>query len=64
LNDRRRIRLQVTAKGHQVLRVLSEDHEREINELGPTLIQALSRICGHDKRATGNRGNVASVHGD
>jgi DNA-binding MarR family transcriptional regulator len=64
LNDRRRIRLQVTAKGHQVLRVLSEDHEREINELGPTLIQALSRICGHDKRATSNRGNVASVHGD
>ena len=51
LNDRRRVQLQVTAKGHRVLRVLSDDHERELNELGPRLIRALARICGHDKRA-------------
>src|SRR5260370_38092305 len=46
LNDRRRIQLQVTAKGHRVLRVLSEDHERELYELGPRLIRALPRIFG------------------
>jgi DNA-binding MarR family transcriptional regulator len=63
LNDRRRIQLQVTAKGQRVLRVLSEDHERELNELGPRLIQALSRICGHDKRATSDRGSAAIAHG-
>jgi DNA-binding MarR family transcriptional regulator len=64
LNDRRRIQLQVTAKGHRVLRVLSEDHERELYELGPRLIQALSRICGHVKRATSNRGSAVIAHGD
>jgi DNA-binding MarR family transcriptional regulator len=64
LNDRRRIQLQVTAKGHRVLRVLSEDHERELNELGPRLILALSRICGPDKRATSDRGSAALAIGD
>jgi DNA-binding MarR family transcriptional regulator len=64
LNDRRRIQLQLTAKGQRVLRVLSEDHERELHELGPRLIQALSRICGPDKRATSTRGNAAIAHGD
>jgi DNA-binding MarR family transcriptional regulator len=64
LNDRRRIQLRVTAKGHRVLRVLSEDHERELYELGPRLIQALSRVCGPDRRATSDRGRAAIAHGD
>jgi DNA-binding MarR family transcriptional regulator len=64
LNDRRRIHLQVTAKGQRVLRVLSENHERELHELGPRLIQALSRICRPDKRATSDRGAAAIAHGD
>jgi DNA-binding MarR family transcriptional regulator len=64
LNDRRRIQLQLTAKGQRVLRVLSEDHERELHELGPRLIQALSRICGPDKHATRDRGSAAIAHGD
>jgi DNA-binding MarR family transcriptional regulator len=64
LNDRRRIQLQVTAKGQRVLRVLSEDHERELNELGPRLIRALSRICRPEKRPTSDRGSTAIVHGD
>jgi DNA-binding MarR family transcriptional regulator len=64
LNDRRRIQLQVTAKGHRVLRVLSEDHERELYELGPRLIQALSRVCGPDRRDTSDRGRAAIAHGD
>jgi DNA-binding MarR family transcriptional regulator len=64
LKDRRRIQLQVTAKGHRVLQVLSEDHERELYELGPRLIRALSRICGHDRRATSDRRSAAIAHGD
>ena len=52
LNDRRRIQLQVTAKGHRILRVLSEDHERELYELGPRLTRALSLICRPDKHTT------------
>ena len=61
LNDRRRIQLQVTAKGHRVLRVLSEDHERELYELGPRLIRALSLICGSDEDAAGDLRNAATL---
>ena len=64
LNDRRRIQLQVTAQGQRVLRVLSEDHERELNELGPRLIRALSRIRRPEKRPTSDHGSTAIVHGD
>src|SRR5580704_5700529 len=61
LNDRRRIQLQVTPKGRRILRVLSEDHERELYELGPLLIRALSLICGSNEHATNDRrhGTVA-----
>jgi DNA-binding MarR family transcriptional regulator len=44
-NDRRRIRLEVTDKGHRLLRALSEDHARELYELAPRLIRSLSMIC-------------------
>jgi DNA-binding MarR family transcriptional regulator len=64
MNDRRRIQLRVTAKGHRVLRVLSEDHARELYELAPRLIGALSRICGHDEHTTSDRRNPAMVRGD
>jgi DNA-binding MarR family transcriptional regulator len=63
LNDRRRIQLQVTAKGHRILRVLSEDHERELYELGPRLIGALTLICGPDKHTTSGRGTDATARG-
>jgi hypothetical protein len=36
--------LQLTANGQRVLQTLSEDHERELYELVPTLIQALTKI--------------------
>jgi DNA-binding MarR family transcriptional regulator len=42
--DRRRVRLDLTAQGHRVLRVLSADHERELRELLPVLVKSLSRI--------------------
>jgi DNA-binding MarR family transcriptional regulator len=63
LNDRRCIQLQVTAKGHRVLRVLSEDHERELYELGPRLIGALSLICGADEHTTSGRASNATARG-
>src|SRR6201992_3163017 len=40
LNDRRQIQLQVTEKGRRLLRALSVDHAREIDELAPTLIKS------------------------
>jgi DNA-binding MarR family transcriptional regulator len=64
LNDRRRIQLEVTAKGHRILRTLSEDHERELYELAPRLIGALSRICGPYEPATKGRGSTATARGD
>src|ERR1700722_15967223 len=53
MNDRRRIQLQVTAKGHRVLRILSEANTRERYELAPGLVGTLSLICrpnGHPAR--------------
>src|ERR1700722_4727613 len=52
MNNRRRIQLQVTAKGHRVLRILSEAHTRELYELAPGLIRTLSLICGFDSQRT------------
>lgn len=46
-SDRRRVVLQITAQGNKILRVLSDDHERELYELVPTLIKALTRIRRH-----------------
>jgi DNA-binding MarR family transcriptional regulator len=42
--DRRRVVLQVTPDGQRVLRAQSEDHERELYELVPTLIRALTQV--------------------
>ncbi len=53
--DRRYVMLHVTAKGHRVLRALSEDHERELYELVPRLVQSLTAIRGAARR-TGSAG--------
>ena len=63
-NDRRRVQLRVTAKGLRVLRVLSENHARELYELAPRLIGALSVICGHDEPTTSDRGAAVPARGD
>jgi DNA-binding MarR family transcriptional regulator len=63
-SDRRRIQLRVTAKGHRVLRVLSENHARELYELAPRLIGALSMICGPDEQTMGDSRSAAAVRGD
>jgi DNA-binding MarR family transcriptional regulator len=43
-SDRRRVVLQITAEGNKILRILSDDHERELYELIPTLLNALTQI--------------------
>jgi DNA-binding MarR family transcriptional regulator len=48
--DRRYVVLHVTAKGQRVLRALSEDHERELSELVPRLIRALTAIRSSARR--------------
>ncbi len=63
MNDRRRIQLQVTAKGHRLLRILSEAHARELYELAPGLIGTLSVICGPNGH-TSNRRSTATARGD
>jgi DNA-binding MarR family transcriptional regulator len=55
--DRRVVVLHVTAKGQRVLRVLSEAHERELSELVPRLVRALTSIRNADKR----RINAAAI---
>jgi DNA-binding MarR family transcriptional regulator len=47
LEDRRRALLHVTSKGRQVLSCLSDEHARELNELGPRLEKALKHIRLH-----------------
>ena len=46
-SDRRRVFLQITPEGHKFLRALSDDHERELYELVPTLIESLTQIRRH-----------------
>jgi hypothetical protein len=36
--------LKLTPKGQKILDALSEDHARELNELAPQLIEALSAL--------------------
>jgi DNA-binding MarR family transcriptional regulator len=43
-NDRRCVVLELTAQGRSALRKLSEVHARQLRELAPSLIQALTRI--------------------
>jgi DNA-binding MarR family transcriptional regulator len=50
--DRRCVILQVTAAGRKVLELLSDDHARELHELAPRMIQALTRIRNAGGRMT------------
>jgi DNA-binding MarR family transcriptional regulator len=47
--DRRCVLLQITPAGEKILEALSEDHARELSELGPRLIAALNHIQTLDK---------------
>jgi|ERR1700761_5366953 DNA-binding MarR family transcriptional regulator len=43
-SDARRVLLRVTAKGSRLLQKLSAHHRNELEVMGPTLIEALTRI--------------------
>ena len=46
-DDKRRAILRITRKGRHLLAKLSGDHARELNEMGPRLIEALDRVRHH-----------------
>jgi len=54
-DDLRRVLLQITPKGKKVLRKLSIDHARELNELAPRLALDLQRISGYASAIEGDR---------
>lgn len=56
--DARRVVLQVTAEGHRLLRALSADHERELHELLPRLVQSLRSIRSSATRGKHPGGNA------
>jgi DNA-binding MarR family transcriptional regulator len=49
LKDRRCVVLELTAKGEEALHQLSEIHARQLRELAPSLIEALTHIRGGGK---------------
>jgi DNA-binding MarR family transcriptional regulator len=51
-SDKRRAILRLTRKGNQILRRLSVDHARELNDLAPRLAQALKQICRHSQTSS------------
>lgn len=55
LRDHRRVVLEITAKGRRVLKNLSQNHARELRELGPPLLQSLKRIARGDRTRIGRR---------
>jgi DNA-binding MarR family transcriptional regulator len=44
-DNRRHVVLKLTAEGNRILRKLSADHARELNELGPQLVAALKTFA-------------------
>jgi DNA-binding MarR family transcriptional regulator len=56
-DDHRCVILGLTAKGYRVLQALSDDHERELSELLPTLIRTLTSIRNsHRQRSEAGAG--------
>jgi DNA-binding MarR family transcriptional regulator len=53
-DDHRRILLQVTAQGRQILASLAEFHTRELEQAGPELVCALEHVLTAKARKQGN----------
>jgi DNA-binding MarR family transcriptional regulator len=49
--DRRRVLMQLTARGRELLEDLSIAHARELNELAPELIRTLTRLKSLNRKA-------------
>jgi hypothetical protein len=58
--DRRRVTLEITVKGRRILKKLSQNHARELRELGPFLIRSLKRIERADRARTRQRADEIS----
>lgn len=58
VNDRRCVVLELTPQGEDALGQLSEAHARQLRELAPSLIQALTRIRDAKKRTASRSANA------
>jgi DNA-binding MarR family transcriptional regulator len=50
-DDRRKVVLELTRKGHRILAALSHDHARELTELAPKLIKTLANLSSSAQKA-------------
>ncbi|WP_353063584.1 MarR family winged helix-turn-helix transcriptional regulator [Tunturibacter psychrotolerans] len=62
--DRRRVLLQVTPKGQRILQALSDDHERELYELVPRMVRALTTIRNSHRLNAGEEASPAATKGN
>ncbi len=45
--DRRKVRVELTAEGERILESLTVEHRNELESAGPTLLKALEQLLGH-----------------
>ena len=57
--DHRRILLRVTTQGERVLASLSDFHTRQLEESGPELVRALSRVLNNRSSHSSKQKEVA-----
>jgi hypothetical protein len=56
--------LQVTPKGQRILQDLSDDHERELYELVPRMVRALTAIRNSHRLNTREEADPAATKGN
>lgn len=61
VDDHRRILLQVTAQGRQILASLAEFHTRELEQAGPQLVRALEQVLSAKARKRGSTPSPSRV---
>jgi DNA-binding MarR family transcriptional regulator len=60
-SDKRTVILAMTAHGHKILEALSEDHEQELKELAPQLIENLLRVSASARKTRSNSKKQSSI---
>jgi DNA-binding MarR family transcriptional regulator len=56
-HDKRRVLLQLTARGHRLLKSLAESHARELHEMAPRLIRSLRALEQLEAKRQGREGD-------